>query len=805
MFSDGSPEQAPVSPHPVQTLVGGVPHNLLPPRSLGPVSEEGEWTRYWVAALRYRWLILAVGVVGTALAVAATRFIRPEYEAQATIWVEAATQTGGGGSPQPINQGRLLDSYAWVQLLKSFTILDEVVLRERLYLVPGNHGDSAAFTAFSLAATYRPGKYVLEVPREGGRFTLRTSEGTVVQLGAPGDSVGADVGFLWQPPEEELRPTRSLAFTVRVPRDASLELFDNLDAQIDPNGNFIKVSLNGPDADRTARTLNAVLDRYLEVASQLKKEKLTQLSGILDEQLGTSAARLKAAELALESFRVQTITLPSDQGNPVQAGLEQTRDPVFKSFFDTKVEREQLRQDRAAIERALAGDSGASVDALEVIPSVRESSELTLALKTLTEKQAELRTLQIRYTDLNPQVQKLLAETSELQRQTIPTLARSLNSQIAAREANLDSRIGSASQELSRIPPRAIEEARLRRAVEIAENLYTELQTRAATARLAEASSIPDVRALDRAVSPEKPITNTAPRIIAIGFLASLGFGLGLALLLDRLDRRLRYPEQVTSDLGLPILGAVPHLTRSRSGLGGEDGQPVIEALRGTRLNILHAYGATGPLVVTVTSPGPGDGKSFLSSNLALAFSDAGYRTLLIDGDTRRGALHRILGVGRVPGLTDALEELSSTAARGVIQTTEHAGLEFIGSGTRTRTGPELVGSNSMARLLADLRTRYSVIIVDSPPLGAGVDAFALGTLTGSLLLVLRTGTTDRQLASAKLDVLDRLPVRILGAVLNDVREARIYRYYAYNMEGYEAEGENGRLGVGTLPGPAAG
>jgi Mrp family chromosome partitioning ATPase len=82
------------------------------------------------------------------------------------------------------------------------------------------------------------------------------------------------------------------------------------------------------------------------------------------------------------------------------------------------------------------------------------------------------------------------------------------------------------------------------------------------------------------------------------------------------------------------------------------------------------------------------------------------------------------------------------------------------------------------------------VIVVDSPPLGAGVDAFALGAVTGNLLMVLRLGMTNRELAEAKLDVLDRLPVRVLGAVLNDVRGGDLYRYYSYGLPGYEHQDE---------------
>jgi tyrosine-protein kinase Etk/Wzc len=210
-----------------------------------------------------------------------------------------------------------------------------------------------------------------------------------------------------------------------------------------------------------------------------------------------------------------------------------------------------------------------------------------------------------------------------------------------------------------------------------------------------------------------------------------------------------------------------------------------------------------------------GDGKSFITSNLALAFADARYRTLLIDGDIRRGALHRVMGASRKPGLTDFLA--GEAPADAITQRTAYPELSFIGCGARRRSGPELLSSAAMARFIAGLRGSYDVILIDSSPLAAGIDPYALATLTGNLLMVLRTGVTDRQMAEAKLDVLGRLPIRILGSVINDVRPGADYANYAYYMAGYELEEEvagaggprqvlsGGKPADGPAPRPRAG
>jgi capsular exopolysaccharide synthesis family protein len=294
---------------------------------------------------------------------------------------------------------------------------------------------------------------------------------------------------------------------------------------------------------------------------------------------------------------------------------------------------------------------------------------------------------------------------------------------------------------------------------------------------------------LDPAVAPHRPIKNTAHRFIVVGLMAGFWISIVGVVLADRLDRRLHYPQQVTREMGLPIIGAVPRFAQRRDGPAATDVAQVVEALRTVRLNVAHAYGAmpSAPIVITITSPGPGDGKSFVAGNLARAFADAGQRTLLIDGDTRRGVLHRMLNTLRKPGLVDHLT--GAAALERVVQRTDHPLLEFVGSGARQGDTPELLSSQAMAQFLAYARTAYQVVLVDSPPLGAGVDPFVLGTLTGSLLIVLRTGATDRELAASKLEGIERLPIRVLGAVLNDVEPRGVYRYYGY-LTGYSAEAE---------------
>jgi len=772
------------------------------PRSRAPTvaaEEPGpDWRRITSALWHFKWVVFLFSILGTAGGIAATRALKPVYVAQVTVWIDVPDNRREPDRAGPIRPGGLLASDAWIDLLRSYVVLDHVVREQRLYLELKSIGDTARFAGFGVTETFRPGEYVLKVDDAGRTYVLSAVDGPDLEHGAVGDSVGAKLGFVWAPTAALLSPGSTVQFTLATPRDAALRLGERLDVRMDPNGNFLSVELHGTSPRQIANILNATTARFVQVAEQLKREKLTELTKILEDQRSYAQRNLDDAETALKTFRMRTITLPSDQpggggqGTGIGAAGE-GRDPVVSDFFDRQLQREQLGRDRAAITRVLAqaGDSALPVDAFAAITSVQHSPELSNALKELSEKQAQLRTYRYHYSDEYPLVQHLIAEIAELEHRTIPGLAQALVVQLGARETELGRQVDASSREIRQIPARSVEEARLRRAVQLAEESYNTVQGRFLEATLAaEASGVPDVRILDPAIVPQRPVKNTAPRLLLMGLLVGLGLGVVGAVVLDRIDPRVRYPEQVSRDLGLPILGAVPHLRRD------QEPAEVVEALRGVCLNLVHAYGAEGPLLVTITSPGPGDGKSFLAANLALTFADGGHRTLLIDGDIRRGVLHRRFKAARQPGLTDYLRE--DVTRDQLVQKTEYPWLSFVGCGTRSHRAPELLGSPPMGSLITSLRTDYDVILIDSPPLGAGVDPFILGTATGNVLLVLRTGYSHREMTGAKLEVLDRLPLRTLGAVLNDVPRgagANYYSYYSYHLPGYEAadEEEDGR------------
>ena len=739
---------------------------------------------------RFKWLIVALTLIGTAVGVVATRFVDPVYAASAKLWITSETPMNEEADPNRAPE--LVKAAAWVPLLRSGAVTDEVVRQLGLFVTPENLADTAIVRSIRLDTLFRPGAYELTV---NGRTMELALSGQTVDRAAVGDSIGRLQGFFWRPDPAALRGDRTIRFTVVQPREAGARL--NARLQPDLEENFLTLTLTGTDPIATTSTLHLWLERFVSVARDIKRRKLAEAANTQTANLQRSNEGLDAAELALQRYRVGTITLPSE-GTPVAGGVAETQPTVIGSFFEQRVRLEELASVRQQLERMQqsARSTGRLSDAdLFLLPTLttgQQNLSISTTIAELNQKQAERRANARIYTDSSEFLQTLDREIANLQRVVIPNQVGTLLSQIRTQESALQAQSRNAERELRGIPQRAIEEQRLKRNVDVNAALNANLQASAQAARLAYESAASDVEVLDWPTVPGKPVTNTVPQILAIAILGSLALGLLLAFLIDRVDQRFRYPEQAKNDLGLDVLGTVPRLRSANRGVSDpEEAAQVLESFRLIRLNVRQAAEDAASLALTVSSATAGDGKSLVASNLAVSFAEAGHRVLLVDGDIRRGALHAAFGVPQLPGLADVLA--GNASRKEAVRPTQHRNLSLLPCGARSRQAPELLDSAAMTELLAQARALYDVVVIDSPPLSAGLDARALGMASGMMVVVLRAGQTNMRHAQTALASIDRLPVFLAGAVLNCIEAKGMYEYYSYDY-GYadEAEGDGG-------------
>ena len=533
-------------------------------RDTAPFEQEGiPWARYIDALKRHAILIVVIVAAGTALGLFASRRVEPVYDVQATVWIAAGVAPQSG----PIRPQQLLPATSWVELLRSFAIIDPVVRKLNLNVSYKRPGDSVFFRNFASTALLRPGGYVLK-GEPGGRYVFSTEKGDVIERGAVGDSVGRTVGFAWAPEARLLTPGKVLPFGVATPRSTSVGLLSRLHSSLPEDGQFLTITLSGSDPVRTANTLNAWVEQFVASSGDLKKRHLLEFKKVLTDQLAVAERQLRASEIQLEQFRVSTITLPT-AGTPAVTGVAAARDPSIVSFFEQKETLADVQNERLGLEQLIANARGGPLSAQSflMLPSILTNTpQLRAAIEELSSRQAALRTEQQFLTDANPRIKQLSETVRVLQYETIPQIAQNVLQTLRMRERALSARVADRSLELRAIPARTIEEMRLSRQVAASEHLYTVLKGRYEEVSLAEAQMNPDLSALDFALPPMFPNSNDAPRLLLLAILASIGIAGAISLLHDRLDRRFRYPEQATHDLGLTIAGTVPRLRPNRGG-----------------------------------------------------------------------------------------------------------------------------------------------------------------------------------------------------------------------------------------------
>jgi succinoglycan biosynthesis transport protein ExoP len=299
------------------------------------------------------------------------------------------------------------------------------------------------------------------------------------------------------------------------------------------------------------------------------------------------------------------------------------------------------------------------------------------------------------------------------------------------------------------------------------------------------------------ATLPTLPSSPKKTQNVLLGVVVGLLLAIGLVLLIEALDDRLRSAEEIESRSGVPSLGSVPY-TRDLSKSSGaaavvhQTTSAVAEAYRTLRTN-LRFLSVECPLrTLLVTSSVKGEGKSTTAANLAAAFAVSGVRTILVSADLRRPSVHRFFGLQNSVGVVDAV--LPNVALEGLLQTNELPHLRVLAAGRVPPNPTEILSSARFAEIMEVLSSAADLVIVDSPPLLGVADASALASRVDGVLLVVNPGEADRRSLEHAVAQLHKAGGRLLGTVMNAVGPGTGYGYgYDYDYDYYYAEEKDNR------------
>jgi capsular exopolysaccharide synthesis family protein len=316
------------------------------------------------------------------------------------------------------------------------------------------------------------------------------------------------------------------------------------------------------------------------------------------------------------------------------------------------------------------------------------------------------------------------------------------------------------------------------RTVDLKREAYATLLSQYERARIAEQMRSSALSIVELASTPSEPTAPNLPMNLVLGALLGLGGGLGLAVLFQRLDRRLYTEAEVEEVAGLPVLATIGHSPRWRSLLLSHDAAHRPDMYHRLRAS-LEATLADRPRMLLITSAQPGEGKSILATNLAIAMGQAGRRVVLVEANLHQPAVHANLSVQNRTGLS-ALVRGKSTLSEAV-QVTSYPGVWALTSGPLGSTPVQILSSPAMAELLESLETEFDVVLLDGPSVLGAADASVLATLVEGLLLVVSLTDAKRDAVQAARQQLLRINARLLGVVVNHVPstgDERFQRYY---------------------------
>lgn len=306
-----------------------------------------------------------------------------------------------------------------------------------------------------------------------------------------------------------------------------------------------------------------------------------------------------------------------------------------------------------------------------------------------------------------------------------------------------------------------------------------------------------------------EPLQRSSPTILVLlfGLFLAPTLAVGIALMLELLDKSVRTAQDVTRHLEIAMLGAIPDtddeevaIERVETAVLEAPRSLMAEAFRQIRTNLQFSAPADRQRLLLITSPRPEDGKTTVACNLALSLSQGGRRVLLVDANFRRPALQSVFNKPRGPGLSNLLIGDGNLAS--YVVKTDLTGLDLLGSGPVPPNPAELLGGEPARRFLQEVGTKYDQVIIDAPPVLLASDALVLSTAVDGVILVVRANRNSRGVARRACRLLMDVGAHLFGAVLNAAQVTRggYYREQLRSFYEYQADVESSGRPQSLMP-----
>ncbi len=782
---------------------GSLPPSLNPPSLAARIRAAGDGkadlpgteinVSFILRALRAHFML--VGAV-VAVVLGATAYLVREtqavYKATAVVRIANARRamTSGIEELEPTAERLASPLLSEIQMIKSRTLVGEVVDSLGLRLRPRFKGFSAALLK---------DVYVDGAAANDSVYLTFAANGFSVRIHT--DSASALYGDKVRVPGLELvvaaRPEVPSAVWNIDSREAAIEdVIRNLKVTPRTQTNVVDITYTAERRVIAKQVATGVAERFQALSAAAARDQSRRRRIFLEGQLHQSDSAYSAAQLALSSHRrgaavyssrtqlegAQHDAMRLDSRREALEAERRTHDELLTSLQDA----DDIRR-RDGVRVALASPTFTDN------PVVMQLSTQLLRQRTAHDS---LTTGPWRSAQTNPDVLRLKTLIRGVEEQLIAAV-RSRVTALDAELGSLDIARSRSAATLRQMPAVESQEIRLTQLVTSIERRADALRGEYQRARMAEAVEVGPVEIVDRAALPAAPVPEMRGLKLFLGLILGVGLGGGAAFVLEARTAPMRRREEVEQALRLPSLGLIPRIQAeapqpsalplkrfanalgSGSRFGFEPKPKVSEAASGTaaalspakeayrilRTNLLFSQHPARMRSIAITSAAPGEGKTTVAVNLAIAFAQGGAKVLLIDADLRRSRLHRMFRTERSPGLA---EIVNGEVAVATIQPTGIRNLFLMPSGDPRAAAATVIGEEALRGLLASLEEQFDLVVIDTPPVLALADASVVAATTDTALFVVHAGRTPRGIAQQALQQLEVVGARMAGTVVND-------------------------------------
>ena len=553
---------------------------------------------------------------------------------------------------------------------------------------------------------------------------------------------------------------------------------------------MVNFAFSHPDPIVAAEVSNLFAKEFIDYNLKLNIDGSMKAVEDLRIRADQQKDRVEELELKLAEYREQNnaVSLQSDE-NIAAAQLARLNEIELtnKNIYDNF----QTKWDQIETYR-LEGRE------LWELPFVAEQPRVANLLQQVSGTRISISSLSKRYRDKHPAMIQLLQTLQEGELELELAVQNSVDKIYAGyseSKSNFDVaslRLAEKEKELIELGKTRIEFNSLLRDLEVQQSFFQALNQRMTTEKAQVNLKNPNARIVDEAFPPraDQPSSPNVVLNLAAGFFGGIALGVGLIFAVAFLDDRVKSAFDIEGTIGLPMLGVIPRIkkldtnTKAQAVASNVD-RHVTETFRSIHSALKLSDQSKNAKIILTTSTVPGEGKSFVSSNLSLTFANHGEKTLLLDCDLRLPNVARSLQIENELGLLDYVEK--EVSLEEVIVKEVYPNLDVLSTGGKSKNPTQVLNSAQFEAMFAVLRDRYDRIVVDSPPLAAVSDALNLLPLVDGIIYVIKFNTVKRKTAVLNVRRLWESNTPVYGAILNNITSTLSSYYYSnYTDKAYQ-------------------